>query len=266
MKDETHESSTDAPIDGEFVSSEHATPTRAVVGEVVDPSEGDTSRVTPVVAVASPPKPAVIAQALPKASTSTHPATRASSAGGHDLSVRLKSAISLAGPQALYQLTRIGPAGVAGVSATIAALIIAMTALVSGRNAIDGLTAQIARAQHSANPALTPQDGISHVVAALPKREEIPAVVGVVLQQAREAGVSLDKGVYTYSPARAGSVGRYELEFPVKAEYPNVRKFINLTLTAIPAASLEKLHIERKVVGDAVVNADVGFVVFVRNE
>jgi len=34
----------------------------------------------------------------------------------------------------------------------------------------------------------------------------------------------------------------------------------------VPAAALAKLHVERKTVGDQIVNADIGFVVFVRSE
>jgi hypothetical protein len=78
--------------------------------------------------------------------------------------------------------------------------------------------------------------------------------------------VSIDKGRYAYVPAKAGSIGRYEVEFPVSAAYPAIRTFINGTLTAVPAASLEKVRFERKAVGEQVVNADVGFVVFVRGE
>jgi len=34
----------------------------------------------------------------------------------------------------------------------------------------------------------------------------------------------------------------------------------------VPSAALAKLHVERKTVGDPVVNADIGFAVFVRSE
>jgi hypothetical protein len=78
--------------------------------------------------------------------------------------------------------------------------------------------------------------------------------------------VPLDTGHYVYSPAKAGAIARYDLEFPVKASYPDIRVFINRTLTAVPAAALGKLHVERKAVGDQVVSADIGFVVFVRSE
>ena len=105
---------------------------------------------------------------------------------------------------------------------------------------------------------------VGKVVAELPTRQQMPAVVGLVLEQARAANVQLDNGHYSYSAPKGGTIGRYELEFPVKADYPSVRNFINRTLSAVPAAGLDKLHIERKVVGDATVSADIRFVVFVR--
>jgi hypothetical protein len=107
---------------------------------------------------------------------------------------------------------------------------------------------------------------VPHVVASLPTRAEIPAVIGKIYAQAQTAGVSIDKGRYAYVPAKGGAIGRYEVEFPVSAAYPAIRTFINGTLTAVPAASLDKLRFERKAVGEQVVNADVGFVVFVRGE
>ena len=94
----------------------------------------------------------------------------------------------------------------------------------------------------------------------------MPGVVAQIYQQAKDAGVALDTGRYSYSAAKAGGVARYELDFPVKAGYPNLRSFIGATLAAVPAAGLERLHIERKAVGDNVVSAEVRFVVFVRDE
>jgi hypothetical protein len=175
----------------------------------------------------------------------------------------LNTTLTRVAPQLRYQLLRVGPAGLAGAAATLAAVIIASIALFSIRSATDSLAAQLLAAQQHPHVVATPQEAIGHVVSSLPTRDQMPAVIAEVLKQAHEAGVRLDKGQYTYSPARAG-VGRYQLEIPVKAEYPNVRDFINRTLTAVPSAGLDKLHIERKVVGDSVVNADVRFVVFVR--
>jgi hypothetical protein len=167
---------------------------------------------------------------------------------------------------ALYRIGRVGPAGIAGLLATTAAVVIGVIGLVSIRNATDSLAAQITQLQQHANTAPRVEDGLGKVITTLPTRDEMPGVISQVLQQAGLAGVALDTGHYTYSPPKTGKVGRYELEFPLKAQYPNVRDFINRTLNAVPSAGLAKLRIERKAVADALVNADVRFVVFVRSE
>jgi hypothetical protein len=164
-----------------------------------------------------------------------------------------------------YQLLRLGPAAVVGVAATLAAVVIGLTAVMSIRDATHDLELRIANArQHP--PAARPEDAAGKLVSSLPSREQMPAVLGQVLEQARSAGVRLATGHYAYSPPKAGQVARYELDFPLKAEYPSVRDFIDRILTAVPSAGLDKLDIERKAVGDTLVNADVRFVVFVRSE
>jgi len=88
--------------------------------------------------------------------------------------------------------------------------------------------------------------------------------LGVVLVQATDAGIDLPQGRYTSSPPTANRLARYTFEFPVKGDYGNIRSFINKSLAAIPALGLDKLHVERKNVGDTVVSADVGFVIYLR--
>src|SRR5207302_1393893 len=83
--------------------------------------------------------------------------------------------------------------------------------------------------------------GAPRLVESLPTRNQIPAVIGLIYAQAKEAGVPLDTGHYVFSPPKASALARYDLDFPVKASYPDIRKFINHTLTAVPAAALAKL-------------------------
>jgi len=168
-------------------------------------------------------------------------------------------------PQLQYQIMRLGTAGQAGLTALVGALAVAIGALVPTYHALQTLNADIARAQHP-SAVNNIEQAIPHLVASLPTRAQIPAVIGLVVTQAKEAGVSLDKGHYLYVPPKSGAIARYELEFPVKAGYPEIRSFINRTLGAVPAAALSKLHVERKAVADPAVNADIGFVVFVRSE
>lgn len=178
---------------------------------------------------------------------------------------RAQAAASQLVPQLQYQIARLGAAGQAGLTALVAALVVAVSTLLPAHHALQALSAELARAQHPSAAASADQ-AIPQLVASFPTRAQIPAVIGQVVTQAKAAGVSLDVGRYVYTPARSGAIARYDLEFPVKASYPDIRSFINRTLSAVPAAALNKLHVERKAVGDQVVNANIGFVVFVRSE
>jgi hypothetical protein len=122
----------------------------------------------------------------------------------------------------------------------------------------------LTRAGHATPAAAQPAQSPEQFAAALPTRDKIPALLGVVLVQATDSGIVLEQGKYTFSPAASNRLARYSFEFPVKADYGNIRSFINKSLAAIPALGLEKLHVERKNVGDTLVNAEVGFVIYLR--
>ena len=178
---------------------------------------------------------------------------------------RLRVGASELVPYAQYQLTRLGIAGQAGLVALTAAAVVAVSALIPAQHSLQALNAELANARH-APAAMSADQALPRVIATLPTRVQMSGVIGQIVAQAKTAGVSLDTGRYVYTPAKGGEIARYELEFPVKASYPDIRAFIDHTLTAVPSAALGKLRVERKTVGDAVVNADVGFVVFVRSE
>jgi hypothetical protein len=224
--------------------------------------------VTPIASAALVCAPVTESPAAATAQTSASEPVSAqlTPAANRSLSRRLQQVAVRTIPLALYKIGQMGPAGVAGMLATTAAVIIGVFGVVSIHNATDSLAVQIAGLQHHPNAAPRIEDGLGKVITTLPTRDQMPVVIEHVLQQAGLAGVALDTGHYAYSPPKTGSVGRYELEFPLKAEYPNVRNFINRTLTAVPSAGLDRLRIERKAVGDTLVNADVRFVVFVRSE
>jgi hypothetical protein len=204
--------------------------------------------------IAPPTAPAVAPAAAPVAAAQSKPNILAVARG------RLTSVV----PYLQHHLARIGPAGQAGLAALAAAAVVIASAVIPARNAIRELSSDILHAQHAPQAASGPTDGIAGVVTSLPTREQIPAVLGKVFQQAQDAGVQLDNGTYAFVPAKAGAVARYEIQFPVKASYPQIRNFINGTLTAVSAAGLSKLHVERKTVGETTVHADVNFVIFVR--
>ncbi len=178
---------------------------------------------------------------------------------------RANRAASRLVPQARYQLSRLGPAGVLGAGAATVAAVIAAFALLSLGPANEDLGLRILRAQHRHEAPLTPEQGLTRVIDQLPTRAQMPAVLGQVLQQAQAAGLELTKGQYSYRAASKSELGSYELDFPVMGQYSAIRDFIDHTLTNIPAAGVHKLTLQRKVIGDSQVIADVRLVVFVRD-
>ena len=249
------EAATVSTVDSLPQAVEPAKAAELVEAAVIGESQGQLRTATAVTLPA--------AVALPPLPSSQPPAL----AGRFGLALlgSLREAAGQVIPQLQYQVSRLGIAGQAGLGAFAAAAALAIAAIIPAQHALQSLQQQIINAQH---PLTAPgvDAAVPRLVQSLPTRGQIPAVIGEIYKQAQSAGVPLDKGHYTYVPAKAGTVGRYEVEFPVAAAYPAIRTFIDGTLIAVPAASLGKLRIERKAVGEQVVNADIGFTVFVRGE
>jgi hypothetical protein len=198
-----------------------------------------------------------------------NPVTRAVPAAapatsGMALQKRAERMLVRALPQARYQLMRVGPAGLTGLAVLLAAAIAAVALLLPAHQSVLALRNELTKAGHVMPSAARPDQTPQQFAATLPTREQIPALLGLVLAQATDAGIVLEQGRYTFSPATSNRLARYTFEFPVKADYGNIRSFINKSLTAIPALGLDKLHVERKNVGDTLVSADVGFVIYLR--
>ena len=216
--------------------------------------------------------PAALALPVPASVRDTPPAPAAQLTGPrHSLPperavlAQARSVGSALLSQLQYRLVRVGFAGHAGLAGLIATAVVAVTVLIPAQHALQGLNADLLRARQPVATASV-ELAAPRLVQSLPARGQLPAVLGQIFAQAKAAGVPIDKGRYVYDPAKRGGIERYELEFPVKAPYPRIRTFVNDTLTAVPAAALGKLRLERKAVGDEAVNADIGLVVFVRAE
>jgi hypothetical protein len=180
------------------------------------------------------------------------------------LQARAEQMLVRAVPQVKYQLMRVGPAGLTGIGVLLAAAVAAIALLLPAHQSVLALRDELTKSGHAMPATAKPAQSPQQFTASLPTREQIPGILGVVLAQATDAGIELPQGRYTFSAATSNRLARYTFEFPVKADYGNIRAFINKSLAAVPALGLDKLHVERKNVGDTVVSADVGFVIYLR--
>jgi hypothetical protein len=178
----------------------------------------------------------------------------------------LRTTMTRSVPMMVYQLNRIGRSGLAGVALTLFAGIFLFAAVLPQYREISNLREQIREAQRPGSNDPTPHVRLGRFVDGLPKRSELPVIAGRIFTMAASSGVVLEQGRYELTPLHSGHLARYRMSFPIKGSYPDIRRFIDATLSTIPAAALEGLRIERKNVGDAGVSADLRFSIFVRNE
>ena len=178
---------------------------------------------------------------------------------------RLQSITNRALAESAYRLRRVGATGLSGIALVVAALVLFIANNLPQGTAVAVLKAQILRLAPLGHAPVVATPG-GTVLAALPKRDDAPTVVGKVFAQAAAAGVELPRGQYEYVPSRDGVAARYRMTFPVHTTYPKLRDFMDRTLVALPAVAVEGLRIERKKVGDEEVDAELKLSAYVRSE
>lgn len=169
-------------------------------------------------------------------------------------------------PVLVYQLNRVGRSGAAGTALILFAGIFFFAAVLPQNQQLAAIRQEIVRAQHHGVTDASPHVRLNRFLDKLPKRSEIPVIVGQIFKLAAIAGVTLDRGLYEMTPLHSGHLAQYRMSFPIKGHYPDIRHFIDAILSTVPSAAVESLRIERKAIGDANVSADLRFSLFVRNE
>ena len=212
-------------------------------------------------------KPGTPGIALAPASTVPRPAAPA--ARRSDLLVPARRALARLVnewlPLLAWQVGRSGRAGLVGLGLLMASAVFFFSTHLQVVNEATALRAQLQQAQAHAVVAAPVANEAAQTLRHLPPRTEMPALLGVLLQQADDANLTLDTGKYEAKVAKAGEITRYNVSFPVTGPYQQVRQFIDAVLTALPAVSISELNIERKSVGDGRVEARLQLTFYTRS-
>ncbi len=169
-------------------------------------------------------------------------------------------------PQLMWSVQRTGRLGMSGIAliATCGIFLIS-THLPLTQEVVD-LRAQLETAQVRSDvaPAQVGDRGAA-LLHSLPQRGQMPALLGVLLQQADAAHLNIDTGKYETSTLKSGGIVSYQISFPVSGPYPQVRQFIDGTLAALPAVALSELSLTRKNIGDQTVEAQIRLTAFTQD-
>jgi hypothetical protein len=97
-----------------------------------------------------------------------------------------------------------------------------------------------------------------------PSADHASETLDRIVTVAEAGGLKLEQGEYRFVRDIAGDLVQMQIQFPVKAAYPQVRKFIAGSLDAVPSLALESVHLERDKVGESNIEARVRFIAYLR--
>lgn len=170
-------------------------------------------------------------------------------------------------PRVAWSIQRTGRVGLSGLGLLAAGLVFLVSThlpLVHELNDLRAQTQLVSTHTHAAAPVPLNEPGTG-LLRSLPRRAEMPTVLGVLLHQADAAHLNIDTGKYEATPLKNGGVMSYQISFPVTGPYPQVRQFIDSTLAALPAAAMTELSLTRKTIGDGAVEAQIRLTVFTQD-
>lgn len=99
-----------------------------------------------------------------------------------------------------------------------------------------------------------------------PDEKNLLPSIEKIFSMAKDHGISLERGEYKLTSDKQGRLMRFQMTFPIRGEYPKIRKYLDGLRTEIPASSLESLQLERQKVGEVAVDARIRLALYLGQE
>jgi hypothetical protein len=170
-----------------------------------------------------------------------------------------------------YRLRRLGWQGNAGLALLLVSLAYAGLVLLPAYRHGEQLAQQVgeaearlkkAESEPASHQPTTPGEQLLAFYQAFPKGATVPDWLSEIYAIADNQKLPLDNGEYALTRSPSGRLDRFRIAFPVKASYPQIRKFIAAALATAPALALDGIYLKRDKVGDGVVDARIVFILY----
>lgn len=134
--------------------------------------------------------------------------------------------------------------------------------LASTQYSVLALQDELKRAGHGPNTNRTPDEQIAQFYRLFPQDKDLPQWMEKIFATAQSQGIELEQGEYKVTRDKQGGLVRFQMTFPVKGAYPQIRKYLTSLMADIPALSLQQVKFKRQKVGDAMVEANIDLVLY----
>lgn len=165
--------------------------------------------------------------------------------------------------------TRLGWPGLAGVAGLalglgfyLGAVQPAQQRLDAARGGAQALQARVAQADPAGGLPIDEQ--LAAFYRLLPPEAQATDGVGRIVAIAQRAGLSVQQAEYQALRDAGGRLTHLQMDLPLRADYPSLRRFLAALRTGAPFVALEQVQFERQKVGDPRVEAKVRLVLFLR--
>jgi hypothetical protein len=162
-----------------------------------------------------------------------------------------------------YQL---GLVGCVAVALLVGALLFAVFAAWPAHQREVELRQDWAKAPLPVVTPVSPESQRSTFVAKLPGADALPDVLQKIFQAAQQQDLPLDTGDYELRRETAAQLTQLHIKFPIHGSYPQIRRFLDATLAAVPALALEGTTFRREHITDGTVDAEISFSLMLGHE
>ncbi len=122
---------------------------------------------------------------------------------------------------------------------------------------------QVRLAAHGQNiEQRTPEEQVAQFFRMFPRDKDLPQCMEKIFASAQSQGIGLEKGEYKVTQDKEGGLVRFQMTFPIKGDYPRIRKYLTSLTSDMPTLSLQQVKFKRQKVGDPTVEADINLVLF----
>lgn len=107
-----------------------------------------------------------------------------------------------------------------------------------------------------------PGEELVRFYQSFPQDKDLPLWLEKIFSAAQIRKIELDRGEYKVTSDKEGGLVRFQMTFPVKGEYPRIRKYLSSLMADIPTLSLQQVQFKREKVGDTMVEANIRMVLY----
>jgi len=182
-----------------------------------------------------------------------------------------RTAIEIGWGRARWCVACLGTAGKAGIGLIVLALLFLIVAVLPQQRILQALqnkveSMQLTRSDARSGAVLNDDQALQVFYDFLPQSDSSPYWISELDRIAKENGVELNRSDYRLQLEKESRLVRYEIKFPVRGTYPQIRAFIANTLQSVPILALTDVAIKRETVTLGQVEAHLGMTLYLRDD